>query len=121
MQDFERTGRNRDSTLGGHTHSSVHIRTKGEGAATPKKTEPDTPAGVGAYPAEAGCGCGSPKGQGHGQKKFWEVLLGMTLPESTISLTKEPVASSAGSPQAKQPIGRELSRTHQQTSGLKFY
>ena len=43
------------------------------------------------------------------------------LPESTISPIKEPVASSAGLPQAKQPTGRELSPTHQQTSGLKFY
>ena len=31
------------------------------------------------------------------------------------------VGSSAGSPQAKQPTGRELSPTHQQTRGLKFY
>ena len=43
------------------------------------------------------------------------------LPESAISPTKEPVASSAGPPQAKQPTGRELSPTHQQTSWLKFY
>ena len=28
MQDFDRTGGNRDSTLGGHTQSSVCIRTK---------------------------------------------------------------------------------------------
>ena len=30
MQDFERTGGNRDSTLGGHTQSSVHIETQGK-------------------------------------------------------------------------------------------
>ena len=34
---------------------------------------------------------------------------------------KSPVASSAGSPQAKWPTRRELSPTHQQTSRLKFY
>ena len=31
------------------------------------------------------------------------------------------VGSSAGSPQSKQPTGREPSPTHQQRSGLKFY
>ena len=35
LQDFDRTGGNRDSTLGGHTQSSVCIRTQGEGAVTP--------------------------------------------------------------------------------------
>ena len=39
MQDFDRTGGNRDSTLGGHTQSSVLIRTQGEGAVTPQETE----------------------------------------------------------------------------------
>ena len=33
MQDFDRTGGNRDSTLGGHTQNSVCIRTQ--------MTEPD--------------------------------------------------------------------------------
>ena len=30
MQDFDRTRGNRDSTLGGHIQSSVHIRTQGK-------------------------------------------------------------------------------------------
>ena len=30
LQDFDRTGWNRDSTLGGHTQSSVHIGTQGK-------------------------------------------------------------------------------------------
>ena len=30
LQDFNRTGGNRDSTLGGHTQSSVYIRTQGK-------------------------------------------------------------------------------------------
>ena len=54
MQDFNRTGGNRDSTLGGHTQSSVHIRTQGKGAVTPQETESDLPASVGGSPAEAG-------------------------------------------------------------------
>ena len=47
--------------------------------------------------------------------------LAWALLESTISPTKEPVGSMAGSPQAKGPTERELSPTHQQTNGLKFY
>ena len=42
--------------------------------------------------------------------------LAWALRESAISPTKEPVASSAGSPHAKQPTGRKPSPTHQQTS-----
>ena len=72
--------RNIDSTLGGHTQSSVHIRTQGEGAVTPWETEPDLPASVGGPPAEAGVSCGSPGAQGHWQQKFWEVFLGVSLP-----------------------------------------
>ena len=66
---------------------------------TPEETEPDLPASVAGSPAEAGCGCGSPWGQRHWQQKFWEVLLG------AISPTKEPVGSSAGSPQPKTIMG----------------
>ena len=38
-----------------------------------------------------------------------------------IAPPKSRIGSSVGSPQAKQPTGRELSPTNQQTSGLKFY
>ena len=47
-------GGNRDSTLGEHTQSSVHIRTQGERAVTPQETEPDLPASVEGSHAEAG-------------------------------------------------------------------
>ena len=43
------------------------------------------------------------------------------LLDSAISPIKELVVSSAGLPQAKQPTGRKLSPTNQQTSSLKFY
>ena len=56
----------------------------GEGAVTPGETEPDLPASVGRFPAEAGVGWGggsvSPWEQGHWQQKFWEVLLGVSPP-----------------------------------------
>ena len=80
LKDFGRTGGNRDSTLGGHTQSSVHIGTQGKEQWPPGETEPDLPASVGGSPAEAGGGCGSPWGQGHWQQKFWEVLLGVGPP-----------------------------------------
>ena len=67
MQDFDRTGGNRDSTLGGHPQSSVCIRTQGEGAMTPQETVPELPGSVGGAPAEAGGGGGSLWGQGHWQ------------------------------------------------------
>ena len=37
MQDFDRTGGNRDSTLGGNTQSSVYIRTQREGVMTARR------------------------------------------------------------------------------------
>ena len=56
-----------------------------------------------------------------GSRSSGKYSLVWALPESAISPTKEPVASSAGLPQAKQWTGREPSPTHQQSSGLKFY
>ena len=56
-----------------------------------------------------------------GSRSSGKYSLAWALPESTISPTKEIVASSDGLPQAKQPTGREPSPTHQQTSRLKFY
>ena len=47
---------------------------------TPKETKTDISASVGGSPAEVAGGCGSPRGQGHWQQKFWEVLLGMSPP-----------------------------------------
>ena len=93
----------------------------GEGAVTPGDTEPDLPASV----------AGSLVGGGW----LWltvrtrtlaaEVLGSTPWREPSQSLTLAPpksqVGSTVGSPQAKQPTGRELSPTHQQTSGLKFY
>ena len=51
-----------------------------EGAVNPWETELDLPATVGGSPAEAEGGSGSPKGQGHWQHNFWEVLLGVSPP-----------------------------------------
>ena len=56
-----------------------------------------------------------------GSRSSGKHSLAWALLESAISPTKKPAASSAGLPQAKQPTGRELSPTHQQKSGIKFY
>ena len=55
-----------------------------------------------------------------GSRSSGKYSLAWALPESAISCTKEPVGSSAGSPQAKQPTGRELTPNHQQRRKLKF-
>ena len=62
------------------THKVECTLDPGEGAVTPGETEPGLPASVGGSPAEAGGGCVSPWGQGHWQQKFWDVLLGESLP-----------------------------------------
>ena len=56
-----------------------------------------------------------------GSRSSGRYSLAWASPEATISSTKEPVVSSSGLPQGKQPAGRELSPTHKQTSGLKIY
>ena len=56
-----------------------------------------------------------------GSRSSGKYFLAWALPESTISPNKEPVSYSTGSPQGKQPTGRELSPSHQQTNRLKFY
>ena len=56
-----------------------------------------------------------------GSRSSGKYSLVWALLESTINSTKKPVGTSAGLPQAKQPRRRELSPTHWQKSGLKFY
>ena len=53
MQDFHRSGENRDSTLGGYRQNLVYTKTQGKGAVAPQETEPDLPASVGGSLAEA--------------------------------------------------------------------
>ena len=120
MQDFDSAGGNRDSTLGGHTQSSVCIRTQGEEAVIPQETEPDLPASVGGSLQRQGMAVPHRGDKDTGSRNSGKFPLASALPESAISPAKEPVASRAGSPQAKQPTGREPSPTHQQTRGLKF-
>ena len=121
MQDFDRTGGNRDSTLGGHTQSSVCIRTKEKEQGSQRRLNQTYLLVL----------------EGRLQKWGWlwltvgtrtlaaEVLGSTPRREPSRSWPlgppKSKVGSSVGSPQAKQPTGREPSPMHQQTSRLKFY
>ena len=72
-------GKQRLHSWRAHTKQCAHWD-PGEGAVTPQETEPELPASVGGSLAEVGDGCGTPWGQGHWQKKFQEILLGMSPP-----------------------------------------
>ena len=121
LQDFDRTGGNRDSTLGGHTQSSVLIRTQGK-EQWPHRRLNQTYLLV----LEISCrGCGW-LWLTVGTRTLAAEVLGSTPwhePSQSLPFTppKSLVGSSAGSSQAKRPTGREPSPTHQQTSGFKFY
>ena len=79
LQDFDRTGGNRDSTLGGHTQSSVCIRTQGKKQWRHRRLNQTYLLVLEGLLQRQG-GCVSLWGQGHWQQKFWEVLLGMSPP-----------------------------------------
>ena len=61
LQDFHRTGENRDSSLGGHNQNLVHTKSQRKGAVTPQETEAKLPASVGGCPIETGS-TGAPTG-----------------------------------------------------------
>ena len=66
LQNFYKTGRNREFTLGRHKQNLACTRTQGKGAVTPQETESDLPARAGGSPIEAWVGSGLPGGQGAG-------------------------------------------------------
>ena len=121
LQDFDRTGGNRDSTLGGHTQvvctSGPRVKEQWPHR-RPNQTYLLVLEGLLQRSGVAVVHHGDKDTGSRSSGKYswvWALL------ESPISPTKEPVHSSARSAQAKQPTGRELSATHQQTSGLEFY
>ena len=121
LQDFGRTGGNRDSTLGGHTQSRVCNKTQ-EKEQWPHRRLNQTYLLV-------------LEGLLQRQGWLWFTVRTRTLAAEVLGSTpwyepsqspplappKSQVGSGVGSPQAKQPTGREPSPTHQQTSRLKFY
>ena len=77
LQDFHRTGGNRDSSLGGHKQNAARTETQRKGAATAQETEPKLPASVGWFPMGAWVGRGSPQGWGRWQQLSAKVPLGI--------------------------------------------
>ena len=73
LQDFHRTGGDRDSRLGRHEQNLAHTKTQRKGAVTQQKAEPKLPASVGGSPVEAWVGRGSPQGPGHWQHQAGKV------------------------------------------------
>ena len=76
------------------------------------------PGSVQGSPAEVWVSIGSPPGLKPWQQQSWQCPLTEAPLEVTISPTIEPVDSRAGSPQDKQPKGREHSSTHQHNREL---
>ena len=113
--------RNRDSTLGGHTKSSVCIGTQGKEQWPHRDWTRPT------------CLCWRVSCRGRGwlcltvrTRTLTAEVLGSNPwrePSQSLPLPHQiaQVGSSVGFPQAKQPTGRGPSPTHQQTSWLKFY
>ena len=62
LQDFQETGRNRDSSLGGHKQNLAHAKTQSKRAVTPQETEPKLTSSVGEPPLEVWIIRGSQQG-----------------------------------------------------------
>ena len=120
-QDFNRTGGNRDSTLGGHTQSTVCIRTQGKEQWPHRRLNQTYLLILEGLLQRWGwlwltMGMDTLAAEVLGAAPWHD--LSQSLP---LAPPKSQVGSSVGPPQAKQPTGWEPSPTHQQTSGLKFY
>ena len=121
LQDFDRTGGNRDSTLGGHTQSSVYIRTHRKEKWPHRRLNQSYQLVLEGLLQRLEVTVAHREDKDTGLRSSGKYSLAWVLPESAISPNKDWVGSSIGSLQAKQPTGREPSPTHQQTSRLKFY
>ena len=119
LQDFDRTGGNRDTTLGEHTQSSVHIRTQRKEQWPQERLNQTYMLVLEGLLQRRG---GGPVAH-RGDKDTGSRSSPQCEPSQSLSLAHQraQVGSSVGFPQAKQPTGREPSPTHQQSSGLKFY
>ena len=115
LQDFYRTGENRDSSLRGHKQNLVCTKTQKKRAGTPQETEPKLPASVG------GISRASLQGWGTGSSNPGRSFLAWSLLEVAINPTIETIDPRTWSPQAQQLPGRECNPIHQQIIGLKLY
>ena len=79
LQGFHSTGRNRDSSPGGHRQNFVCTSTQKKEAVTPQETEQKLPAGVGGSSVKAWVSRGSPQGWGDWQQLSGKVAFGVKL------------------------------------------
>ena len=121
LQDFDRTEGNRDSTLGWHTQSSVHIGTQGK-EQWPHRSHNQTYLLVlEGLPQRRGVTVAHCEDKDTGSRSSGKYSLRESSQSLPLAPQKHPVGFSVGSPQVKQQTGTEPSLTNQQTSGLKFY
>ena len=88
-QDFDRTGENRDSTLGGHTQSSVHIRTQGKEQWPHRRLNQTYLLLLEGLLQRQGVAVAHHGDKNTGSNSSGKYCLLWALPESIISLTKE--------------------------------
>ena len=90
MQDSDRTGGNRDSTLGGHTQSSVHIGTQGKEQWPQGRLNQTYLLVLEGLLHRQGVAVSHCEDKDTGSRSSGEYSLAWALPESAISPTKEP-------------------------------
>ena len=90
LQDSDWTGGNRDSTLGGHTQSSVHIRTQGKEQWPQRRLNQTYLLVVEGLLQRRGVAVSHREDKDTGSRSSGKCSLVWALPESTISPTKEP-------------------------------
>ena len=132
LQDFDKTGGNRDSTPGGHTQSSVHIRTQGKEQWHHRRLNQTYLLVLEGLLQRQGVAVSYCEDKDTGSRSSGKYSLGWALPESTISPAKEPgrlqcwVASGQTTnregtqphPSADKQIKVLLSSAHQSNSRL---
>ena len=89
LQDFDRTGRNRDSTLGRHTQSSVRIGTQGKEQWPHGKLNQTYLLVLEGLLQRRGMAVAHHGDKNTGSRSSGKYSLAWALPESTISPTKE--------------------------------
>ena len=110
LQDFDRTGWNRDSTLGGHTQSSVHIGTQRKEQWPHRRLNQTYLLVLDGLLQRLGVAVVHGRDKDTGSRSSGKYSL-EGAPQS-LPLAP-PKSSSSVSPQAKQPTGREPSPNHQ--------
>ena len=90
LQDFDRTGGKRDSTLGGHTQSSVHIRTQGKEQWPHRRLNQTYLLVLEGLLQRQGLAVSHGEDKDTGSRNSGKYSLVWALPESAISPTKEP-------------------------------